>query len=80
VTLCVRPEDVRVYPRDAKDANLLHGQIRLVRDFGDRIELKIDCGGRELLSSLTPADWALIPDRESVRVQIAPGAGTILTC
>jgi putative spermidine/putrescine transport system ATP-binding protein len=80
VTLCVRPEDVRVNSDEARNANLLHGRIRLVRDLGDRIELKIDCGGRELLSSLAPADWALIPDRESVRVSIAPGAGTILTC
>jgi putative spermidine/putrescine transport system ATP-binding protein len=80
VTLCVRPEDVRVNPDDPKNATLLHGHIRLVRDLGDRIELKIDCGGLELLSSLTPADWSLIPDRDAVRVQIAPGAGKILTC
>jgi hypothetical protein len=51
-----------------------------VREIGERLELRIDCQGRELIGSASPGDWAAAACTGPVKVQFTAGAGTILTC
>jgi putative spermidine/putrescine transport system ATP-binding protein len=82
VTFSIRPEDVRVLPRgsasEASDA--LRGRISFARDVGERVELRIDCDGHELLGTASPAEWASIRGSGEVSVQLLASAGVVLTC
>jgi putative spermidine/putrescine transport system ATP-binding protein len=80
VTLAIRPEELRVLPPSSDDGNTLPGHLSFVREIGERMELRIDCQGRELIGSASPSDWAAAGCSGSVKVQFLPGAGTILTC
>jgi putative spermidine/putrescine transport system ATP-binding protein len=80
VTLSIRPEDIRVLPGGSDTANTLPGRVTFAREVGERVQLRIDCGGREIIGSATPADWAAVPSLGSVAVQFLAGAGTVLTC
>ena len=63
-----------------KNGNTLPGHISFVREIGERVELRIQCQGRELIGSASPSDWAAAACTGPVNVQFIPGAGTILTC
>jgi putative spermidine/putrescine transport system ATP-binding protein len=80
VTLAIRPEELRVLPPGSEEGNTLPGQISFVREIGERVELRIDCQGREIIGSASPSDWAAAACAGPVNVQFLPGAGTILTC
>jgi putative spermidine/putrescine transport system ATP-binding protein len=59
--------------------NALSGHITFVRDVGGHIELRIDCQGRELVGTATPAEWAGMAAMEQVAIQLPSGACTILS-
>jgi putative spermidine/putrescine transport system ATP-binding protein len=80
VTLSIRPEELRVLPPGMEGANTLPGRISFVREIGERVELRIDCAGRELIGTASPGDWVAVACTGPVTVQFMPGAGTILTC
>jgi putative spermidine/putrescine transport system ATP-binding protein len=81
VTYSIRPEDLRILPGRQAAPDTLPGRVSFVREIGDRVELRIDCNGREVIGSASPADWAALADSSgAVAVQLRPGAGTILTC
>src|SRR5258708_666283 len=80
VTLSIRPEELRVLPPGTQGANTLPGRISFVREIGERVELRIDCEGRELIGTASPSDWAAVACTGPVTVQFMPGAGTVLTC
>jgi putative spermidine/putrescine transport system ATP-binding protein len=80
VTLAIRPEELRVLPPGGEDGNTLPGHISFVREIGERVELRIDCQGRELVGSASPSDWAAAACTGPVNVRFMPGAGMILTC
>jgi putative spermidine/putrescine transport system ATP-binding protein len=79
VTLAIRPEELRVLPQGSQGGGTLPGHVSFVREIGERVELRIDCQGRELVGSVSPSDWAAACTGP-VSVQFMPGAGTILTC
>jgi len=79
VTLAIRPEELRVLPQGSQSGGTLPGHVSFVREIGERVELRIDCQGRELVGSVSPSDWAAACTGP-VRVQFMPGAGTILIC
>jgi putative spermidine/putrescine transport system ATP-binding protein len=79
VTLSIRPESIRVTSGAVgDDSNALTGRITFVRDVGDHIELRIDCGGRELIGMAMPAEWGDIAASEAVSVHLPANACTIL--
>ena len=80
VTLAIRPEELRVLPPGGEHGNTLPGKLSYVREIGERVEWRVDCHGRELIGSASPSDWAAAACTGPVKVQIIPGAGTILTC
>jgi putative spermidine/putrescine transport system ATP-binding protein len=79
VTLSIRPEDVRVLPPDTSARNVLPGLVNFSRDLGDRVELRIDCEGREILGAASPASWAALGS-ERISVQLPASATNVLTC
>jgi putative spermidine/putrescine transport system ATP-binding protein len=81
VTFSIRPEDLRILPGGSTGTDILHGRVSFVREIGERVELRIDCNGREVLGATSPADWAALSHScAAVAVQLRAGAGTILTC
>ena len=81
VTFSIRPEDIRVVPREDAASNALPGRVSFAREVGERVELRIDCNGREVIGAASPADWAaLAGSADAVSVQLRAGAGTVLTC
>jgi putative spermidine/putrescine transport system ATP-binding protein len=81
VTFSIRPEELRILPGSHAGPDVLPGRVSFVREIGERVELRIDCNGREILGAASPADWAALADPSgSVAVQLRAGAGTILTC
>jgi len=49
-----------------------------VRDVGGSIELRIDCNGSEIISTMAPAEWAGIGDPAAVSVRFPADACTVL--
>jgi putative spermidine/putrescine transport system ATP-binding protein len=81
VTFSIRPEDLRILPGSHTGTDILPGRVSFVREVGERVELRIDCNGREILGATSPAEWAaLAHSAGAVAVQLRAGAGTILTC
>ncbi len=80
VTLMIRPEDVRVLPRESDPSGPWQGRVSFARDVGERVELRIDCGGREILATASPAEWANIRGAGEVSVELPASAGVVLTC
>jgi putative spermidine/putrescine transport system ATP-binding protein len=80
VTLAIRPEDIRVQSGGCDAANAFPGRVIFAREVGERVQLRIDCGGREIIGTATPADWAAVRSLEPVAVQFLAGSGTVLTC
>jgi putative spermidine/putrescine transport system ATP-binding protein len=79
VTLLIRPENIRVTTQNgASHCNALPGRITFVRDVGGHIELRIDCGGRELIAVTTPREWAGTAGSEIVAVHLPEQACVIL--
>jgi putative spermidine/putrescine transport system ATP-binding protein len=79
VTLLIRPENIRVtVPNGASQLNAVPGRITFVRDVGGYIELRIDCGGRELIAVATPGEWAGTAGSEIVAVHLPEQACVIL--
>jgi putative spermidine/putrescine transport system ATP-binding protein len=79
VTLAIRPEDVRVLASGADVPNSLPGRLTFVREIGGMIELRVDCQGREIVGTATPAQWPGLQSSQTVAVQLSPGACNILT-
>ena len=80
VTFSIRPEDIRLLPPGSAAPDTLPGRVSFAREVGERVELRIDCNGREIIGAASPADWATLSNSGSVAVQLRAGAGTILTC
>lgn len=81
VTFSIRPEDLRILPGGHAGTDILPGRVSFVREIGERVELRIDCNGREVLGATSPADWAALAHSSgAVAVQLRPEVGTILTC
>jgi putative spermidine/putrescine transport system ATP-binding protein len=79
VTLLIRPENIRVtVPNGGSQLNDVPGRITFVRDVGGHIELRIDCGGRELIAVATPGEWAGTAGSEIVAVHLPEQACVIL--
>jgi putative spermidine/putrescine transport system ATP-binding protein len=76
ITLCVRPEDVRVAEL-AADA--LPADVTFVRDLGSGLEVRLDCAGTELIALVGRADWAALSDQTRVGVRFSAGASRALT-
>jgi putative spermidine/putrescine transport system ATP-binding protein len=81
VTFSIRPEDIRILPAGTQAADTVPGRVSFAREVGERVELRIDCNGREIIGTASPADWAALGSSSgSVAVQLRASAGTILTC
>jgi putative spermidine/putrescine transport system ATP-binding protein len=81
VTFSIRPEDISILPGGMEAPGTLPGRVSFARDVGERVELRIDCNGREIIGAASPADWAALGNSSgSVAVQLRARAGTILTC
>jgi putative spermidine/putrescine transport system ATP-binding protein len=77
VTLSVRPEHVRLLP-DTAGQDGIDGSVTFVRDLGSSVEVHLDCEGRRVIGSLSPADWRPLPADGRVRVGLAPDGCTVL--
>jgi putative spermidine/putrescine transport system ATP-binding protein len=80
VTYSIRPEDIRILPGGTDALDTLPGRVSFAREVGERVELRVDCNGHEVIGAATPADWAALAGSPSVAIQLRPGAGTVLTC
>ena len=81
VTFSIRPEDISILPVGTDVPDTLPGRVSFAREVGERVELRIDCNGREIIGAASPADWAALGNSSgSVTVQLRASAGTILTC
>jgi putative spermidine/putrescine transport system ATP-binding protein len=78
VTLSLRPEDIRVLPAGRLAGESLPGRLRFARPVGERVELRIDCEGQEIVSTALAADWPVMAGGP-VDVELVSGAGTVLT-
>jgi ABC-type Fe3+/spermidine/putrescine transport system ATPase subunit len=81
VTFSIRPEDIRILPGGTEAPDAVPGRVSFAREVGERVELRIDCNGREIIGAASPADWAALgTSAGAVAVQLRASAGTILTC
>lgn len=78
-TLSIRPENIRIHRKAADVPNALPGRIGFIRDVGGSIEVRIDCGGTEVVGTSTPAEWAGIGPAEDVAVELPATACRVLT-
>lgn len=78
LVLSVRPEDIRVLPRQSDANHLLTGRISFMRDIGERIEVQVDCCGSIITAVLAPTAWRVIAAAESVSLQFDPAACVVL--
>lgn len=69
-TLAIRPEDILISPAAGGGCNEVSGIIKLVRDMGAYVEVRVDCEGGDILGVVQPRDWigATRGDRAHVRL------------
>ena len=56
-TLAIRPEDILISPAAVGGCNEVAGVIRMVRDMGAYVEVRVDCEGGDILGGVQPRDW-----------------------
>ena len=56
-TLAIRPEDILISPAAVGGCNEVAGVIRMVRDMGAYVEVRVDCEGGDILGVVQPRDW-----------------------
>jgi len=78
VTVSVRPEDVRLHRGLSSLPNSLAGRIVFVRDVGGSVEVRVDCGDRDIVAALPPAQWTGLGTGEAVTVELPAGACRLL--
>jgi len=71
--LAVRPEGVRLSDEG------FAATVKFVRDVGGRIELRLACNDMEITASLDPSQWQGRNGGESVHLDFAADAATVLT-
>ena len=76
VTLSIRPENVRVRPRSDLPGTL-PGRITFVRDVGAAVELRVDCGGHEIIGTAGSSEWSG-PHDGPVSVELPPASCSLL--
>lgn len=76
-TICVRPEGT-ILSRKSGTGDLPTGIVTFVRDVGSSVEIFLDCDGRQIIASLSPAAWAELEGESELAVSFAPGAITVL--
>ena len=77
--LAIRPEDVRISRGAVGDDEGLPAQVISVRDMGATIETRLDCGGHQVLSIMTPREGAGLQAGQMGRLMLAPDACRVLT-
>ena len=70
LTLTIRPEDVRVLPRDREAPNRLPGRVSFIRDVGASVEFFVRCGDAEVLSISAPKDRPEVQPGDQVLVEL----------
>lgn len=79
VVLMTRPEEVFVHKMgDKPGENALEGTVSFIRDIGMTIEIIVDCGGRDVVSVMTPKDFPEVELGDKVYVEMPPSACNIL--
>ncbi|GHA13641.1 ABC transporter ATP-binding protein [Devosia pacifica] len=76
-TLCVRPEDV-ILTAPGDSASGLIGDVSFVRDVGSSVEVWLQCNGREILATASPARWAEISGNERLGIDFSANSATLL--
>jgi putative spermidine/putrescine transport system ATP-binding protein len=76
VTLCIRPEDVKL---TAPVAGRLSGDITFVRDLGSTVEVRVALGGQEVIASASPSHWSSLRSYARLGLQFSPEAATALS-
>ncbi|MDP8983778.1 MAG: ABC transporter ATP-binding protein [Pseudomonadota bacterium] len=80
VTFMIRPQNVRVRPVESDPGGAWRGRVSFARDVGERVELRIDCAGRELLATASPAEWEQVRGAAEVSIECPASAAVVLTC
>ncbi len=71
LTLCIRPEDVRLV---VPQPGAFTADIVFVRDLGASLEVRLACAGTELVATTTRSDWAVVGGGTRVGVQFPADA------
>jgi putative spermidine/putrescine transport system ATP-binding protein len=78
VAISVRPEDVHVRPAGEPGENRLPGTVRFIRDLGASVEVRIDCGGKEVLAVMTPRERPDAGLGDAVAIELPATACVVL--
>jgi putative spermidine/putrescine transport system ATP-binding protein len=78
VTISIRPEEVHVRPAAEPGENRLPGTVRFIRDLGAIVEVRLDCGGGEVLATMTPRERPQAGLGDPVAVELPAAACVVL--
>lgn len=70
VTVSVRPEDIHIHPGARDGDNHLTGQVALVRDVGQSVEIFVDCGATRIVAHVQPRDKPAVGQGDAVSVEL----------
>ena len=78
VAISVRPEEVHVRPAGEPGENRLPGTVRFIRDLGASVEIRLDCGGEEVLAVMTPRERPDAGLGDAVAIELPAAACVVL--
>ncbi len=78
LTVSIRPEDVRLHVGTCEGENLLEGNVALVRDVGQSVEVYVDCDDARIIAHAQPGALPGLKSGDRVTVGLPPEKCVVL--
>lgn len=78
LTVSIRPEDVRVHVERREGDNFVDGNVALVRDLGQSVEVYVDCMDSRIIAHAQPGNMPDVTPGDHVTIALPPDKCVVL--